>query len=66
VFVVEPDERTMYMVFSAGRTNNGLIETATSRMCYTQSWIYIVVELKSRELAGWTAHKKNVGRPEGI
>jgi hypothetical protein len=55
-----------YMVCSAGRTNNEVIETAASRMCYTQSWVCIVVELKSRELAGWMAYKKNVGHPEGI
>jgi hypothetical protein len=55
---VEPDERTIYIVCSAGRTNSELIETAASRMCYTQSWVCIVVELKSRELAGWMAYKK--------
>jgi hypothetical protein len=43
-----------------------LIETVAGRVCYTQSWICIVVELKSRELAGWVAYKANVDHPEGI
>jgi hypothetical protein len=35
-------------------------------MCYTQSWICIVVELKSRELAGWTAYKKMQAAQRGF
>lgn len=62
---VEPDELTVLIVYSAGRTMDQLIETFVSRICFTQSWICIVVELKSRELAGWMAYKKNVGHPEG-
>jgi hypothetical protein len=55
---MEPGELTMYVMCSAGRTSKSLIETDASRICYTQLWICIVVELKSRELAGWTAYRK--------
>lgn len=63
---VEPEELTMRVKGSAGRTKDQLIETVASKVCYTQSWIGIVVELKSRELAGWMAYKQGVGHPEGI
>jgi hypothetical protein len=62
---VEPDELTVLIVYSAGWTMDQSIEIVTSRFCYTQSWICIVVELKSRELAGWMAYNFFVGHPEG-
>ncbi|KAH4038565.1 hypothetical protein HBI38_045830 [Parastagonospora nodorum] len=43
------EELTMRVVCSAGRTKKHLIETVESRVCFTQSWMCIVVELKSRE-----------------
>jgi len=48
----------MRVVRNAGWTKKHLIETVASRICFTQSWMCIVVELKSRELAGWMAYKK--------
>ncbi|KAH3917674.1 hypothetical protein HBH56_043420 [Parastagonospora nodorum] len=40
------EELTMRVVCSAGRTKKHLIETVESRVCFTQSWMCIVVELK--------------------
>jgi hypothetical protein len=59
------EELTMRVVCNAGRTKKHLIETVESRMCFTQSWMCIVVELKSRELAGWMAYKKKCRPPRG-
>lgn len=53
-----PEELTMRVVCNAGWSKKHLIETVASKICFTQSWMCIVVELKSRELAGWMAYKK--------